>query len=403
MGRAIASPTSTLEPLLEPTLTSQRENACKAAVPPSTLLILWLWVLFVINRASHPLLIDLSKVGSAYPYKKLSPVIGKCVLTVLVCNLLALRDVQGWKNGLRKCYAPDSMIVFGSLGTVYAVGDFLEMMSMSSMDGATYQVLLQSQLMVTAVLMWAVKGRAASQSPAQWCALITASLGMTLFIMEQHSGQDRLSAGHQRRGALFVLAKVLISCFCTVKSDASLKKFRHLPLYAQLSQLMGPWAVSSMLIAWVVDSPTVSSFGSFFENWDITTVLVMCSGMARTVITMSLLKTLDSILKNIGEAVAMLVIYFLQVTLPFFSKTFELDTFLSMLTVVMTVAIYLLLRRESIQTKALRERHVKHMAEATRQCSHQSGTRQTSSGHPSPCFRTMSEPALPQLGDLSET
>jgi len=400
MGRAVQSKYNTVSPLLESTLSVPRENDCNAVMHPSTLLILLLWVLFVINRALHPLLIDLSKVGSAYPYKKLSPVIGKCVLTVFVCNLLALRDVQGWKNGLRKCYAPDSMIVFGSLGAVYAVGDFLEMTSMSSMDGASYQVLLQSQLMVTAVLMWAVKGRVASQSPAQWCALITASLGMALFIIGQHSGQDNFAARRQRRGAFFVLMKVFISCFCTVKSDASLKKFKHLPLYAQLSQLMGPWAVSSFLIARVVDSSTVSSFSSFFENWDITTVLVMCSGMARTIITMSLLKVLDSILKNIGEAVAMLVIYFLQVTLPFFSKTFELDTFLSMLTVVMTVAIYLLLRRESIQSKALRERHVKHMAEATLQCSRQSSTRQSSGGHQSPYFKTKSEPSLPSLGDL---
>eukprot|EP00931_Biecheleriopsis_adriatica_P070169 TRINITY_DN43960_c0_g1_i1.p1 TRINITY_DN43960_c0_g1~~TRINITY_DN43960_c0_g1_i1.p1 ORF type:complete len:407 (-),score=50.83 TRINITY_DN43960_c0_g1_i1:102-1322(-) len=367
----------------------------------STLAILLLWTIFVANRAVHPLLIDLSKVGTAFPYKRLSPVIGKCILTVALCNLMACFDKGGWKAGVKKCIAPDSLQVFGTLGCIYAVGDFLEMMSMSSMDGATYQVLLQSQLMVTAVLMWAIKGRMASQSPAQWCALIAATLGMSLFIMVQHSGsgsgEDRLTM-KRLVGTFFVLGKVFISCFCTVKADASLKRFNHLPLYAQLSQLMGPWALSSAALACIFDSSTVSSASSFFEGWSVYTVLVMCSGMVRTIITMSLLKILDSVLKNIGEAIAMLVIYMVQVMVPVFAKDFEIDSFLSMLVVVMTVTVYLLLRREAVKTRALKEKHVKLMAEV-RQVSNSSNmsafSRRWNDAHAS--HRSRSEPVLVEL------
>uniref|UniRef100_A0A6T1FWD8 Uncharacterized protein n=1 Tax=Alexandrium monilatum TaxID=311494 RepID=A0A6T1FWD8_9DINO len=58
------------------------------------------------------------------------------------------------------------------------------------------------------------------------------------------------------------------------------------------------------------------------------------------------MKVLDSVQKNIGEAVAMLVIYFGQVLHPAFSKEFEVNTFLAMLVVVMAVVTYILLKQD---------------------------------------------------------
>ncbi len=37
------------------------------------------------------------------------------------------------------------MAVFGRIGVLYALGDYLEMMSMSSMDGAAYQARTEFQ------------------------------------------------------------------------------------------------------------------------------------------------------------------------------------------------------------------------------------------------------------------
>jgi len=65
---------------------------------------------------------------------------------------------------------------------------------------------------------------------------------------------------------------------------------------------------------------------------------------AKTVLTMTLLKVLDSVQKNIGEAAAVVVIYFSQVLLPMFSTCFDLTTFMSMMVVVMTVTTYMLLK-----------------------------------------------------------
>merc|ERR1719399_2151673 len=62
---------------------------------------------------------------------------------------------------------------------------------------------------------------------------------------------------------------------------------------------------------------------------------------------MTLLKVLDSIMKNIGEAVAVLAIYFMQIALPGFgNKRFESSTFLAMSMVVMTVTTYMFLKQD---------------------------------------------------------
>lgn len=119
-----------------------------------------------------------------------------------------------------------------------------------------------------------------------------------------------------------------------------------MPLCAQLSQLMGTWGIVSVAMALVLDPAAVSSPVAFFEGWNYATFLVVVSFSAKTVLTMTLLKILDSVQKNIGEAVAMLVIYFGQVLLPAFSQEFEVNTFLAMLVVVMAVTTYMLLKQE---------------------------------------------------------
>merc|ERR1719245_2750091 len=56
--------------------------------------------------------------------------------------------------------------------------------------------------------------------------------------------------------------------------------------------------------------------------------------------TMYLLAILDSVLKNIGEAIAVLVIYAAQVILPSFEDQFEIPTFLSVMVVILSVTAY---------------------------------------------------------------
>ncbi|OLP85335.1 UDP-galactose translocator 1 [Symbiodinium microadriaticum] len=304
---------------------------------------------------------DKAQVAKELPYRKMTPVIAKSFICIFIFNLLSLRDPRGWKVGLISCYTGPSMKIYSYIGLLYAVGDWLEMKSMGSMDGAAYQVLLQSKLIITALILWAIKGDKAKQSKTQWSTLTTLTIGMIIFMVAE-SGASK-GAPKQRQaagflGTFFVLMKVLISCYGAVVTDKELKQYKDLPLYVQLNQMFFSWGVFSLILAAMFEPRVLISSSAFFHGWNAATWLVVLSFSVKTVLTMTLLKVLDSIMKTIGEAVAVLVIYAFQVFLPFFGKEFEIQTFLAMLAVVMTVTTYMFLKEDKpkeIEAKAKSE------------------------------------------------
>lgn len=78
----------------------------------------------------------------------------------------------------------------------------------------------------------------------------------------------------------------------------------------------------------------------FFTGWTPTVVGVLASFTVKGWSTMYLLALLDSVLKNIGEACAVLVIYVAQVALPAFDDKFEVPTFMSVMVVILSVTAY---------------------------------------------------------------
>merc|ERR1719203_586074 len=78
----------------------------------------------------------------------------------------------------------------------------------------------------------------------------------------------------------------------------------------------------------------------FFTGWNGLTVSVLASFTVKGWSTMYLLAILDSVLKNIGEASSVLVIYFMQVLLPVFEDKFEIPKFLSVMVVILSVTAY---------------------------------------------------------------
>merc|ERR1711920_752391 len=135
------------------------------------------------------------------------------------------------------------------------------------------------------------------------------------------------------------MLKVAVSCYCAVLSEKYLKAFSDMPLYAKISGLATTWAMASLLMSSM--EPQVKREG-FFAHWDGVTCLVALSFTVKTISTMYLLQALDSLQKNIGEALAVIVIYVSQVTLPGLGKSFELSVFLLAVLVVGLVKTYLI-------------------------------------------------------------
>merc|ERR1719436_443606 len=107
---------------------------------------------------------------------------------MLLMNTMAL--LVGGLDGLRLCWQPKCVMVFGLIGTIYALGDFLEMLSMAKLSGGVYQVLLQTKLLIAALMCWWLKG--SRQSSVQWHILFAMFLAMSSFVLvdQQGSGGD---------------------------------------------------------------------------------------------------------------------------------------------------------------------------------------------------------------------
>merc|ERR1719480_147471 len=108
---------------------------------------------------------------------------------------------------------------------------------------------------------------------------------------------------------------------------------------AKLSQMSLARIVASLVIAAVMEPETHPSYQfqtarPFFDQWTTATWVVTLSFTAKSLITLYLLKVLDGIQKNVGEALAVIVIFFGQIAAG--SSVFDLCAFL----LAMLVRIY---------------------------------------------------------------
>jgi len=306
---------------------------------PSTATKIGLFIFFVCTRAVHPTIIDASKSvdpdtgKKSFAYGEMTVVLMETIVTLFIGQLMAF--ALAGKDGWKMIWKPAPMIVFSAIGFVYALGDFLEMASMGALAGAAYQILLQSKLVITALMNWKIKGT--GQTILQWNILVLVMLSMCVYMIGGKSDSGS-GGGIPIMGVFNVLLKVTVSCFCAVLSDKYMKDFKDEPIYVQLVQFKCAWFATIFVLTFIDGKGTWSN--GFFTGWDTVTVGVLASFTVKGWSTMYLLAILDSVLKNIGEASAVLVIYFAQIILPSFEDTFEIPSFLSVMVVVLSVTAY---------------------------------------------------------------
>ena len=103
-----------------------------------------------------------------------------------------------------------------------------------------------------------------------------------------------------------VLFKVGVSCYAAVLSDAKLKGFSNMSMSAKLSLMSVSRVIASIGIAAVMEPEMQPSYNmsaaGFFDHWTMATWIVTLSFTTKSLITLYLLKSLDGIQKNVGEA-----------------------------------------------------------------------------------------------------
>ena len=105
-----------------------------------------------------------------------------------------------------------------------------------------------------------------------------------------------------------------------------------------LSRVIASVAIAAVMEPDVQPSYKVSQAAGFFDHWTMATWIVTLSFTSKSLITLYLLKSLDGIQKNVGEALAVIVIFLGQIAAG--SSVFNLCAFLLALLVVILVRIY---------------------------------------------------------------
>eukprot|EP00440_Ansanella_granifera_P025008 gb/GFBE01027161.1/.p1 GENE.gb/GFBE01027161.1/~~gb/GFBE01027161.1/.p1 ORF type:complete len:341 (+),score=87.83 gb/GFBE01027161.1/:1-1023(+) len=309
-----------------------------AKQPAASLLLLkvGLFAFFVVIRAVHPTIIDASKTltddgARIYAYGAQTVNMAEVVFSWVFAQVIALQvgGVAQW----RLIWRPRPLLIFSGCGILFGLGDYLEMQSMVSLGGSAYQILLQSRLLITALLSWTIKGT--RQTALQWNLLALVMLSMCVYMC---MGSN--SAGNSSQlllGAFNTLLKVVVSCLASVLTDKYTKEFSDEPVHVQAVQLRCGRFISLLMLI-LMDGQTLEK--GFFHGWDACVCGVLLSFMLKAWSTLYLLSYLDSILKNIGEALAVLVTYIMEVCLPYFATNFEVSSLLAVMVVILAVLAY---------------------------------------------------------------
>jgi len=178
------------------------------------------------------------------------------------------------------------------------------------------------------------------QSDLQWSVLVAATLAISAFVMVDAGSSD--DSGIPLMGVAMVLFKVGVSCYAAVLSDAKLKGFSNMSMSAKLSLMSLARVIASIGIAAVMEPEMQPSYNmsaaGFFDHWTTATWIVTLSFTTKSLITLYLLKSVDGIQKNVGEALAVIVIFLGQIAAG--TSVFDLCAFLLACLVVILVRIY---------------------------------------------------------------
>lgn len=312
-----------------------------------------IFMILVLVKAFHPVVIDASKGVDEESGKKVflyntnSTIVLKDVLVAVLSILFCL--AVGGKKQFASIWQRRPMIVFSINGFLYTISDFLEMASMGGLSGAAYQIMMQSSIILTALLMMCVKG--VFQTRLQWTLLLILMASMSVYMVVAtgaKSGEhSRSSEAIPIMGVIFAFLKVFFVCLGTVVSDKYAKVYKGDPTHVQIARI---YFIRPFLI--IIASILTGKMNSdYFAGWTLATYALVVSYVIKAVSALYVVALLDSILKTIAESFAVLVIYMYDVLAPWQDKSFDVATFLSVIVVVAACASYVD-SKETIQKAA---------------------------------------------------
>jgi len=298
-----------------------------------------------LQRACHNSLIEWAKGEAQIAEHTVSSVIFVSQASCVIIGWL-LAAHTGGREALSECFNAGTLKKFAWIGVLYAFGSIFEMTTVNYVDSATYTVVSQSKLLVTAILMWRYDGT--RQSPLQWLLLLTISSGVVEFVL---AGRGTGGLTFSPLGVALNLAKVIISCNVAVLNTKAMKTDKN-SFPVQFACLKLSWAGASLLYMIVKDG--LLSNGTMFGTWTSRTwVLVFAGFVMNTICNQFLLKVLASALaKNLSEAIGVPLVYFARVL--FMDGVFQSDVLNAAIIVILGCTSYILSKSEASASKTVK-------------------------------------------------
>lgn len=283
-----------------------------------------------------------------FGYDPGSVVVAVTFISGILANFVAFlhRGVEGLKN----CWDWRFMVRMAPGSMLFTVGQILKFVALKYLATDIMVLMDQGQLVLLAIFSRIFLGR--HYSLAQWCLLANIMFLMMLYMRlrtEESMGESK---------GLLVGASVMFVCILVSVAGSLFMEYllkgggdEKVRSYWEQKALMAVPDFTVSVIWMVAVSPFIPGIGNpdksvanFFAGWTSVTWLVAFMMMVKLWLSGLIAKVLDSVIRQLGSSMGVLMIYVEELILPppfgHPDSKFKFDTFVGLIGVLMTMGAF---------------------------------------------------------------
>ena len=306
-------------------------------------------VVLILQNSTHTLLLRYIRGVRKEHFNTSTAVILSELLKMVLSVFMVQKEdpsmgTNGWQNLILSSF-PMFVPAF-----LYFFQNLLQFVALSTLDSATFAVLIQLKLVTSAIFTVTLLGR--SLSPRQWRALILLVIGVILVMQTPQEcavaadpvvtpdgdgedvSQSYLVSGERLLGFGAVLTSCLTSGFAGIYFEKVLKSTQQVSIWERNFQL-GFWSLVLGFFKLLLVNPAEMVADGFFHGYSFFTFLSIFIAAFGGIMVAMVVKYTDTIMKGYATSIALILTTLLN------SLLFDVSLSLSLLLAVGCVVISL--------------------------------------------------------------
>lgn len=226
--------------------------------------------------------------------------------TVGLAGYYTYNYVAGGKEQLMMCFNIKQLCLFAPVGLLFGLGAVFSFLAQDALSPGSYALYAQSGIIAIPV-MWRVVFRKEISS-VTWVHILLIALGIVMYRISEFDMKESFGGV----GLFWVSMKVVGTAMATCWAEVFLKSpadadGQTKPLAVQITYIL-PWKImSTMSTVWLLpphglpDRP-----GGIFHDWSVFTVLTISHNLGDTVMSATIAKSFDSVVKAVCGVVGII-------------------------------------------------------------------------------------------------